>query len=274
MNCRPIIINFLSAPFYFFVWKHWKKLEPYIIEILERGKSKDASDRSLKDDAKTRLDTELFLPKSLKIVKVFVIVVNACITPISGFMLFICISLAMGWSTDNTFTTGMQAFMLFFSSFFIINTILYLTNCIRYKKEIKRMATEIKEERKKKERDRTILRDSDTQNINYRYEIGQHAKETLALRYGLIHNSNTIELRKIKKVAKNKYKVILAEYYHSKYGKKEAIAIIEKGTEYVKTFYPISDDWFDKYQNLESKLKNSGAFTLKELATFNINLAN
>jgi hypothetical protein len=52
---------------------------------------------------------------------------------------------------------------------------------------------------------------------------------------------------------------------------RKAKAVIETGTEYVKTFYPLEDIWFEKHADLENTLKGNGSFTLKELATFHVN---
>jgi hypothetical protein len=51
---------------------------------------------------------------------------------------------------------------------------------------------------------------------------------------------------------------------------RKARAIIEAGTEYVKTFYPLDDEWFKKYADLEETLKGNNSFTLKELAIFHV----
>lgn len=56
----------------------------------------------------------------------------------------------------------------------------------------------------------------------------------------------------------------------SDYRDRPARAVIEKGTEYIKTFYPINDHWFDKYADLERTLKGNGSFSLKELAAFHV----
>jgi len=61
------------------------------------------------------------------------------------------------------------------------------------------------------------------------------------------------------------YEVLLVDYRNRK-----ARAIIEKGAEYIKTFYPLNDKWFDLHEDLELTLKGNGTFTLKELATFHV----
>ncbi len=61
------------------------------------------------------------------------------------------------------------------------------------------------------------------------------------------------------------YEVLLIDYRSRK-----AKVIIEPGTEYVKTFYPYTENWFDKHSELEQTLKGNGTFNLKELATFHV----
>ena len=138
------------------------------------------------------------------------------------------------------------------------------------------------------------LRDSETQEKPYKYEVGQHANEALAIRYGIVNNKKTIEkgyvyerggekvhapekdrtkyvpsknirLRKLKKLEENKFEVELTEF-----GNRKAVAIHEIGTEYIKTFYPLDESWFEEQKALELVLKNNGAFTLKELAKFHV----
>lgn len=113
-------------------------------------------------------------------------------------------------------------------------------------------------------------RDSETQNESCLYKIGQHGNEALALRYGIVNQKNgnvsyQIRLQKIEKLSTNKFKVKLIDF-----GNKEAIAIHELGTDYVKTFYPLNEAWFKEHDDLETALKNTGSFSLKELAKFHI----
>ena len=68
-------------------------------------------------------------------------------------------------------------------------------------------------------------------------------------------------MQKTRKVSKDLYEVLLTDFRDRK-----ARAIIETGTEYVKTFYPLDDGWFEKYADLEETLKGNNSFTLKELA--------
>jgi len=124
----------------------------------------------------------------------------------------------------------------------------------------------IEEKRKQKELDRIRLRDSELQEIPYIYESGTHANEALAIRYGIANPEFKIQLRKIKKLKDSHYKVELIDFRN-----RHAVAVIETGTEYVKTFMPINDtEWFEKHKDLELVLKGNGSFSLKELATFHV----
>jgi hypothetical protein len=154
-----------------------------------------------------------------------------------------------------------------------------------------------KEERlkgKKKELERKQHRDGDQQATPYTYQIGRHGNESLAIRYGIANQerkvkeywyyakggarernpdrdkvfyepASTIRLQKTKKIGKESYEVLLTDFRDRK-----AIAIIEVGTEYVKTFYPLEHEWFEKHADLEKTLKGNNSFTLKELATFHV----
>jgi len=137
-------------------------------------------------------------------------------------------------------------------------------------------------------------RDSDQQVTPYTYKIANHGNESLAIRYGIANQerkvkeylyyakggeqrrnpdrdkiyyepATTIRLQKTKKVGKDLYEVLLTDYRDRK-----ARAIIEVGTEYVKTFYPLEDSWFEKHADLEKTLKGNNSFTLKELAAFHV----
>lgn len=44
----------------------------------------------------------------------------------------------------------------------------------------------------------------------------------------------------------------------------------QPGTEYVKTFYPMPEEWFQKHADLETILKDNPTFSLKELANFHV----
>lgn len=135
--------------------------------------------------------------------------------------------------------------------------------------------------RKLAERTRLIeMRDADVQDTAYRYEIGRHARETLALRYGIPHVNqeygqkgrelDTILIRKIRSLEADRYEVILPEYRDRK-----AIAVIEKGTEYVKTFYPQDGSkWWDRNGDWEEVLKGNSGFTIKDMARMHIERLN
>lgn len=129
------------------------------------------------------------------------------------------------------------------------------------------------------ERLRTELRDADIQYKSYKFEVGAHANEALAYRYGIanmaphtndrgqtkIAPSRFINLQKTRKIKDGQYKAVL-----SNFGGREVVAVIEPGTEYVKTFLPLNDDWFEKFAALETALKGGQTFTLKELARMHV----
>jgi len=143
------------------------------------------------------------------------------------------------------------------------------------------------------------LRDADVQNEPYEYQIGRHANETLAIRYGIanlqeevvpyyyhakggkkmrnpdrdrvkVHDGRTIKLRKLRKIdaGADRYEVELSDFRNRK-----AIAIIEPGTEYVKTFYPLDRSWFSIHADMETTLKVNSTMTLKEIARVHIEKA-
>lgn len=125
-----------------------------------------------------------------------------------------------------------------------------------------------------------FLRDSEHQSKPYTYQIGKHGNESLAIRYGIDNKeksgspSNTIEIKKIRKISKDLYKnnprrenMYLVELVDFK---RKAIAVHEVGENYIKTFYPMNESWFEEQSHLDSLLKNNGTFTLKELATFHV----
>ena len=134
----------------------------------------------------------------------------------------------------------------------------------RQRVEAERQFVETEKIRVEKER----YRDADEQQTPYEYQIGRHAQEALAIRYGIAHNGNKILLRKV-----NKIKNEAAKYYVelTRNGARLAIAVIEPGTEFVKTFYPLDKDWFNQYEDLELTLKHNGSFSLEKLAEFNVN---
>lgn len=117
-------------------------------------------------------------------------------------------------------------------------------------------------------------RDLDVQSKSYNYKIGRHANETLALRYGIAnikrdgrrtYDSQNIRLKKTKKIGLSKYIVELSDFRNRK-----ACAIIEKGTEYVKTFLPLDDSWFEKNKDLEMVVKGNRTMLLSEIARLHI----
>ena len=116
-------------------------------------------------------------------------------------------------------------------------------------------------EKRRKEYERQQHRDGDQQTSPYTYQIGKHGNESLAIRYGIANQerkvkeywyyakggeqkrnsdrdkvyyepASTIRLQKTRKVSKDLYEVLLTDFRDRK-----ARAIIETGTEYVKTFY-------------------------------------
>ena len=165
----------------------------------------------------------------------------------------------------------------------------------RKRKEQEEAEAKAKQEReeaenRRKEYERQQHRDGDQQTSPYTYQIGKHGNESLAIRYGIANQerkvkeywyyakggeqkrnsdrdkvyyepASTIRLQKTRKVSKDLYEVLLTDFRDRK-----ARAIIETGTEYVKTFYPLDDGWFEKYADLEETLKGNNSFTLKELA--------
>jgi hypothetical protein len=82
-----------------------------------------------------------------------------------------------------------------------------------------------------------------------------------------ISDGDCIRLRKRRVIDadKSRYEVELTEFR-----KRNAIAVIEPGSEYVKTFLPLDEKWFDKHTGLEAVLKGNSTMTLKELARFHI----
>ena len=144
---------------------------------------------------------------------------------------------------------------------------------------------------------RRILRDADSQDEPYTYEIDTHGNESLAIRYGIANNERKVEeywyhaqggqythnparnkvyfkpasfirLQKVRRVGTDHFDVLLTDFQN-----RLARAVIEAGTEYVKTFYPLDDGWFRRHAELELTLKGNGSFTLKELAKFHVQKA-
>ena len=71
---------------------------------------------------------------------------------------------------------------------------------IRIKKEQEQKQIRIKKEQEQNERERLLHRDAEQQDEPYIYTIGRHAQEALAIRYGIANPSNSIKLRKLKKL--------------------------------------------------------------------------
>lgn len=158
------------------------------------------------------------------------------------------------------------------------------------------IANKILLERKVEQR-RIAHRDANTQESPYHYEIGNHANESLAIRYGIANRekkvkeywyhgkggqklrnadkdmvyyepAGTIRLQKIKNIKEAQFEVMLSDFRD-----RRAIAVIEPGTEYVKTFLPLSGKWFEQNAELEMTLKGNGTFDLKELAQIHVDKA-
>lgn len=119
--------------------------------------------------------------------------------------------------------------------------------------------------------------DQDYHEFPVKYKIGRHAKETLALRYGGIIAGDEIIVKKIRPAGmyisdkdeeefqKNCYLLEIFELRNRK-----ALGIIEKGTNYIKTFMPMEKDWFNINMDIELILKGNSKFSIKEIAEFHI----
>jgi hypothetical protein len=158
-------------------------------------------------------------------------------------------------------------------------------------------AEQAKESARILEIERATFRDSDSQDRPYQYKIGKHANESLAIRYGIANQvrktkeywyhgrggerlrnadrdkvyyepSNAIRLQKVREVGDARYEVLLTDFRE-----RRAIAVIEPGTEYVKTFLPLDEQWFSQNADLELTLKGNGTFNLKELARIHVDKA-
>lgn len=166
--------------------------------------------------------------------------------------------------------------------------------------EAARKKREEREKAEEEERKKLAVkqhRDADTQSTPFTYRIGRHANEALAIRYGIANQkqettkgyyyakggerkrapsrdrtryvpAGTMRLKKLEKIEANTYRAVLTNYRD-----REVIAVIEPGTDYIKTFLPKDDAWFVKHQKLEEVLKGNGSFSLKELARFHIEKA-
>lgn len=161
----------------------------------------------------------------------------------------------------------------------------------RVQEEKERVANE---ENARRELARQHHRDADIQERPYTYEIGQHANEALAIRYGIANQeriieeyyyfakggirtrnpsrdkiywvpSKTITLKKLQPLNSDQFIAALSDH-----GERKVRVVIERGTEYVKTFLPLDDAWFHAHKKLEETLKNNKSFSLKELASFHV----
>jgi hypothetical protein len=140
-------------------------------------------------------------------------------------------------------------------------------------------------------------RDADCQDQPFRYSVDGHANAALAIRYGIANQERLVKeywyhakggerrrnperdrpyfapapfirVQKVRKLSADMYLVRLSDYRD-----REARAIIEPGTDYIKTFYPKDDEWFTKHADLELVLKGNPTFSLKELAAFHVQKA-
>ena len=137
------------------------------------------------------------------------------------------------------------------------------------RKERERAVFEEQERHEKAEANRIALRDSDVQDLPYQYQCIGHPNMTLALRYGIANPESSISLRKTERIASDEDGVhYMAEL--PDFGNRRVRVVIPPGAEYVKTFYPKSQKWFDEQEQLEEILKDNRTFSLKELATFHV----
>ncbi|MEI7840687.1 MAG: hypothetical protein WCJ11_09325 [Methylococcaceae bacterium] len=165
-------------------------------------------------------------------------------------------------------------------------------------KESKERLEKWQKEQAEKKQKHIDWRDGDFQEKPYIYECKGHPNATLAIRYGIANlerqvkeywyygkggvqernydrdkisfvPADTIQLQKIKKVKDDPE----GNHYFAKltdFGNREVIVVIKSGTEFVQTFYPMSESWFKKYGDLENVLKDNKTFSLKELAHFHV----
>lgn len=136
-------------------------------------------------------------------------------------------------------------------------------------------ASDLEKDLRVKREENNRERDADWQDAPYRYEIGRHGNETLAIRYGIVNAATngsakkSIRVVKTRKLQKDFYEVLLVDF-----GSREAVAVIERGTDYIKTFYPLGwpDDqtWFEDNRTLEMLLKDNSGLPLVEMAKFHI----
>lgn len=160
----------------------------------------------------------------------------------------------------------------------------YVASNLRKLQQLREAKEKKAAEQAAEEARRRVLRDLDQQDSPFQYEIGRHANETLALRYGIANDENawsgrparSIFLRKLRPAGmigadgneRDEENVYLVEL--TRFRDRRALAVIVKGEEFVRTFLPMHERWFDLNSRLEEKLKGNPAFTLKEIAQFNI----
>ena len=102
------------------------------------------------------------------------------------------------------------------------------------------------------------------------YACVGHPSRALALRYGIV-NWGRIRLKKLSELKVDAEGVLcLAELLDFKNRKVRVFLAHDKRI--VKTFYPMNDDWFHKYADIEEVLKDNDAFDLKELAAMHVQL--
>lgn len=162
---------------------------------------------------------------------------------------------------------GLVLMALFFIGvMFLLGIVASIPMLMRQKKEAR--------EREYARQVRAVQRDSERQGSPYKYEIGRHANETLALRYGIanierkngrIHDCRHIRLQKVRRIEGDTFLVKISDFRN-----REAHAVIEKGTEYVKTFLPLDKRWFEENRELETVLKGNRTMHLTQIANFHV----
>lgn len=146
-----------------------------------------------------------------------------------------------------------------------------------HKRKYRRLREVEHEERLKRERLEREARDKPISDELVSFKCIGHPNRTLALRYGVMNTeddseNNTIRLLKKGYVPgfeeRGHYYAELYDYENTK-----VRVVIDEGSDYINTFYPLSDkEWFEKYETLEKLLKNNDSFTLKELAKYHIDV--
>lgn len=149
------------------------------------------------------------------------------------------------------------------------------------KEEAEAIAQKENEEAEAREREvaRQAFRDADAQDQPYTYEIDRHALETLAMRYGIAHqergpdgrirDKDTIRIQKLSALGRDRYMATLPDYRD-----RQVVAVIQKGEEFVRTFYPLDESWFKKNENWEDVLKGNPSWTIKDIARMHVERIN